>query len=131
MNFEIILWSTVYNIYIYIHIWKIGIDKIVVFKFQTLLASYYINWIKTSRTYSSFKWLSIIPKKIFPDFISYTSNFLDETMVNYRTWFDDERILRMQACIKYPQGYYMFHILPQIYTANHANFPIQMYAITV
>ena len=27
--------------------------------------------------------------------------------------------------------YYVFHILPQIYTANHATFPIQMYAITV
>ena len=27
--------------------------------------------------------------------------------------------------------YYVFHILPQIYTANHTTFPIQMYAITV
>ena len=27
--------------------------------------------------------------------------------------------------------YGVFHILPQIYTANHATFPIQMYAITV
>ena len=27
--------------------------------------------------------------------------------------------------------YRAFHKLPQIYTANHATFPIQMYAITV
>ena len=26
--------------------------------------------------------------------------------------------------------YYVFHILPQIYTATHVTFPIQMYAIT-
>ena len=27
--------------------------------------------------------------------------------------------------------YWAFHILPQIYTANYDNFPIQIYAITV
>ena len=27
--------------------------------------------------------------------------------------------------------YYVFLILPQIYTANHTTFPLQMYAITV
>ena len=27
--------------------------------------------------------------------------------------------------------YYVFHILPQIYTSNHTTLPIQMYAITV
>ena len=27
--------------------------------------------------------------------------------------------------------YYVFHILPQILTTNHATFPIQMYAIIV
>ena len=27
--------------------------------------------------------------------------------------------------------YYVFHILAQIYTADHATFPVQMYAITV
>ena len=28
-------------------------------------------------------------------------------------------------------NYYVFHILPQIHTANHATLPIQMYANTV
>ena len=35
---------------------------------------------------------------------------------------DEERVNYM---------YYVFHILPQIYTENHATFPIQMYASTV
>ena len=29
------------------------------------------------------------------------------------------------------ENYRVFYILPQMYTANHATFPIQMYAITV
>ena len=33
--------------------------------------------------------------------------------------------------ILYYRKYYVFHILPQIYTENHATFPIQMYAILV
>ena len=32
---------------------------------------------------------------------------------------------------KYQGIYYVFHILPPIYSANHATFPVQMYVITV
>ena len=31
----------------------------------------------------------------------------------------------------FDDSYRVFHILPQIFSANHATFPIQMYAITV
>ena len=41
----------------------------------------------------------------------------------YRLWhFGTQKVILM---------YRAFHILPQLYTANHATFPIQMYAITV
>ena len=43
--------------------------------------------------------------------------------MSYRAQYAPPHMIRVK-CIA-------FHILPQLYIANHATFPIQMYAITV
>ena len=71
------------------------------------IVKYYLNWVKTSWTYS----------------ISMASLFIFTRIREGNT----QKICMFLHCVCV---YRVFHILPQIYTANHATFPKQMYAIT-
>jgi len=85
----------------------------------THFKSYLIKRVKTSWTYSRIAvWLERGRNGKFEDY-STSKKSCKIFMVSHNINMD---------CL---ETYRAFHKLPPIYTANHATFPIQMYAITV
>ena len=93
------------------------------------------NTLKVENYSNMFFFGILLPKNalftgVYLEFALFLDPLLDEALPALPLDILPGHVLHLASVLGYV-SYRAFHKLPQIYTANHATFPIQMYAIRV